>query len=189
MIDAERLANPEDEQDPHPPRERFSTSAGWRLSVNPQYDHGFPEASVLSPAAQRMPSVTSATLPPHAPSTRIGIIVTFGATPEMPIPLSFCAAIIPATCVPCQEDAGLSSSRHQSPGSVASISRPDPSLAVADKLIMSTPQSSLTAASRSGCETMPVSITATMTLRSPVVRSQAPTALTEPPAPLNSAHW
>ena len=54
----------------------------------------------------------------------------------MPIPLSVAAPISPATCVPCQllwlagSPAEHSLALFQSPGSLASASRPPPSLAV-----------------------------------------------------------
>ena len=55
------------------------------------------------PAAQRMPSATSLSYPPHLPSTRTGKILTPDAMPAIPMPLSDLAAMVPDTCVPCHE--------------------------------------------------------------------------------------
>ncbi|CAM5254362.1 hypothetical protein SVIOM74S_05459 [Streptomyces violarus] len=53
--------------------------------------------------------------------------------PAMPLPLPVAAAMVPATCVPCQEEleAGMpaphSFALYQSPGSAGLLSRPLPS--------------------------------------------------------------
>ena len=52
--------------------------------------------------ANRIASATSLSEPsPLLSSTRIGRIFASGATPAMPMSLFDCAAMIPATCVPC----------------------------------------------------------------------------------------
>ena len=105
----------------------------------------------------------------------------------MPMPLFVAAPIKPATWVPCQllELAG-SPALHsfalvQSPGSVGSLSRPVPSLAVVGAPPRSRPMKSYPGCSlpcRSGCSgRTPVSSTATTTDADPVVDVQAPTAL------------
>ena len=98
-----------------PPSDRFRIFAGVGLAGTP---------GTVPPAAQRMPSATSESDPPHAPSTRTGWILTSGAPPNTPIELFARAAIVPETCVPCQLEWPVP---HQSPGSEASGSRPSPS--------------------------------------------------------------
>ena len=103
-----------------------------------------------SPAAQRMPAITSESKPPHLPSTRTGSRRTLRPTLAMPMPLSVSAEITPATLVPCHELLRGSSSQPgsappvsrsdwvtQSPGSAASASRPLPSFAVSASDTMS----------------------------------------------------
>jgi hypothetical protein len=70
------------------------------------------------------------------PSTRTGTILAPYATPATPVLLFVAAAMVPATWVPCQLefDAGSpaphSPAAVQSPGSLASLSRPLPSFAM-----------------------------------------------------------
>src|SRR6188768_4014143 len=56
-----------------------------------------------TPAAQRMASTISEVAPPHLPNTRTGNTRALCATPATPLALLVRAAMIPATCVPCQE--------------------------------------------------------------------------------------
>ena len=87
-----------------------------------------------------MPAWMSESKPPHLPSTRTGRILTPKAVPAMPWPLFAAAPIRPAILVPCQElsstpqflncPLAFSPAVIQSPGSLASASRPSPSLAV-----------------------------------------------------------
>ena len=74
--------------------------------------------------------------PPHLPSTRRGRIFAPWAMPATPVALLVSAAIVPATCVPCQLDDVCPDPSHSpgaahSPGSCESSSRPVPSLEVA----------------------------------------------------------
>ena len=55
------------------------------------------------PAAQRMPSMMSATSAPHLPATRTGSTRPFQLMPATPTPLFVRAAMSPAITVPCQE--------------------------------------------------------------------------------------
>ena len=106
-----------------------------------------------SPAAQRMPAITSASLPPHFPKTRTGITFTPRATPAIPTLLLVAAPIRPSVCVPCHElfvtgqpasvPEAASALVMKSPGSLASASRPLPSPAEA-KLVPVKPSSGLT---------------------------------------------
>ena len=166
-------------QTPGPPRLRLRTLAGLGLLGTPVTG---------SPAAQRMPSAISESYPPTLPRTRIGRMRAFIATPTTPVELLPIPAMVPATCVPCQELGPLDPEKpqspllNQSPGSLASESRPVPSLALQGSEMKSYPGRTL--ALRSEWLLMPVSITATTALGEPVVRSQAAGALT-PYVPLS----
>ena len=91
------------------------------------------------PAAQRTPSSKSLSTAPHLPATRTGSTLAPQWMPATPSPLLLAAAISPAMAVPCQElfstsqplyaAVRLSAKVTQSPGSLASASRPSPSLA------------------------------------------------------------
>ncbi len=115
-------------QDPPPPSEMLSTFAGLALVGTPD---------TVPPDTQTIASAMSEVKPPHLPSTRAGTTLALNATPATPLPLLVTAAMVPATCVPCQLDASKvagSPGPHslgliQSPGSLASLSRPLPSLA------------------------------------------------------------
>src|SRR5262245_52346866 len=119
------------------PRLILMTRAGWGLFGTP---------GTGRPAAQRIPSLMSAVVPPHLPSTRTACTFTFQFTPATPAPLLVLPTpTVPATCVPCQllSSAGLpgshSFSATASPGSVGSLSRPPPSLAINVSEIISKP--------------------------------------------------
>ena len=118
----------------------------------------------------------------------------------MPTPLSVAAPMMPATCVPCHElalisqlekvEVARSAAETQSPGSLASLSRPSPSFEIAASLTMSWPGSNLPA--RSGwSKRTPVSSTAT-TIGAPRLVSQAETASiaeTASPSGARRYHW
>src|SRR4249919_1077217 len=80
--------------------------------------------STMPPDAHTTASEMSLNWPPQWPSTRIGNSCASPAIPAMPTPLLVTAAMVPATCVPCQL---LGAARHpavdqggawgQSPGS------------------------------------------------------------------------
>src|SRR5437660_7478921 len=113
-------------QEPRPPRLILITLAGVGLGGAP---------GTGRPAAHRMASLISAMVPPHLPSTRTACTRTFQFTPATPTALLvFPTPTVPATCVPCQLSGcgGLpgkhSLSATASPGHVASLSRPPPSL-------------------------------------------------------------
>ncbi len=80
-------------QAPDPPSERLRILAGVALTGTP---------GTLPPAAQRMAAAMSLVQPPHLPSTRTGWTFVSHAMPAMPTPLLPRAAMVPATCVPCQ---------------------------------------------------------------------------------------
>src|SRR5207244_12338285 len=114
-------------QAPDPPRLMLITWAGWVLVGTPR---------TRPPEAQVMASAMSEVKPPHLPSTRTGRILALRAMPATPTPLSDSAAMVPATCVPCQLDvSGVvlphSPALNQSPSSLGLASRPSPSRAVA----------------------------------------------------------
>ena len=119
------------------PRLRLITFAGFALTGNPS-DAQVPLAGA-APDDHRIASVMSDPKPKHLPSARTANILASYATPGMPTALLPTAAIVPATCVPCQEllrseqvskiGLALSSALIQSPGSEGSASRPSPSLA------------------------------------------------------------
>ena len=109
-------------------------------------------------------------------------------TPATPTPLLVSAAIVPATCVPCQElllaevPVPHSPAATQSPGSEGSASRALPSFpGIGNAEIMSYPPTNLPL--RSGWfGSEPVSITATRIDAEPVVRFQAAGRFTPPAA-------
>ncbi len=164
-----------------PPRLRFSTLAGFGLV-------GVPATG--TPAAHRIESATSSKVPPQRPSARTGTMRALGATPAIPSALFELAAMMPATWVPCHELPKSNGFWHSpvpksvSPGSDASASRPSSSLAIQVSLIMSKPVTRL--ASKSGCERMPVSMTATA-IEPDGVPSHAAAARI-PPAPVPNDH-
>jgi hypothetical protein len=130
----------------------------------------------VMPAAQRIASLMSVIVPPHLPSARTACSLTFQLTPATPTPLLVLPTpTVPDTCVPCQLFgwAGLpgkhSPAEIASPGSVGSLSRPPPSLAMNGSLIMSKPATRLGLPVMSGWfGRMPVSITATTTELEPL---------------------
>src|SRR3954453_12055458 len=88
------------------------------------------------PAAQLAPSSKSDVLAPQRPDTRTGWISDVQLIPASPSALCPAAPMIPAMKVPCQllSDASSSGGSHkpagrESPGSLASESRPLPSFA------------------------------------------------------------
>ncbi len=105
--------------------------------------------STCRPAAQRMPSRMSESVPPHLPSTRTGRICAPQLIPAIPVELFVLAARMPAVRVPCQELSptvqflnfvvATSADVTQSPGSEASASRPSPSFATAGSVMKSYP--------------------------------------------------
>src|SRR6185436_9918518 len=109
---------------PVPPNERLATRAGFGFAGTP---------ATVPPAAHTRPSEISDVYPPQRPSTRTGSMRALNATPATPDPLLVRAAIVPATCVPCQLEllAGVpaphSPAALQSPGSRASASLRFPS--------------------------------------------------------------
>ncbi len=117
-------------QGPGPPRLTLITCAGYGFAGTP---------GTASPAAQAMPSMMSESSPPHLPSTRTGRTFAAQSIPATPMPLSEFAATTPLTAVPCHELSSTAQSPKsgslrsfasiQSPGSVASASRPLPSFA------------------------------------------------------------
>ena len=122
---------------PRPPKLILMTFAGWGLFGTP---------GTGRPAAHRMPSLMSAMVPPHLPSTRTACTFTLQFTPATPTALLVPPIpTVPATCVPCQlaGRAGLpgkhSPAATPSPGSVGSPSRPSPSFALARSVTISKP--------------------------------------------------
>ncbi len=95
------------------------------------------------PPAQSIAATMSESLPPHLPSTRTGSSITSRPTEAMPMPLPVWAASRPAVWVPCQLLFSAawplphSPAVVQSPGSLASGSRPLPSPEVAVSLMKS----------------------------------------------------
>ena len=111
---------------PEPPRDMLMTSAGFGLAGTP---------ATVPPAAHTTASAMSDSEPPHLPSTRMGWIFAFGATPTTPWE-SATAATVPATWVPCHEESEApavphSPAAYQSPSSRGLESRPPPSRAAA----------------------------------------------------------
>jgi hypothetical protein len=104
-----------------------------------------------------MASLISAMVPPHFPSTRTACKRTSQFTPATPVALFVPdTPTVPATWLPCQlsPDGGLpgkhSPAALASPVSVGSPSRPSPSLAVNELLIMSNPETRLGEPAMSG---------------------------------------
>ena len=148
------------------PSERLITSAGLSFSG---------ALATSRPAAHRIPSIRSRSVPPHFPTPRTGSRRASGAMPAMPFPLPAAASAIPATCVPCQSESDtLQSSRKrpleasscvtQSPGSAGSASLPSPSFATSGEEMKSYPVS--TRPRTSVCATRPLS-TIAMTVALP----------------------
>ncbi len=115
-----------------PPRLTLITRAGVGLAGTLGTDR---------PPAQRMPSTVSESSAPQRPETRTGWMRAFQSTPAMFTPLLVSAPSVPATRVPCQlllvavvvgvEVPGqVNPTGTPSPASVASASRPPPSLAM-----------------------------------------------------------
>src|SRR5215213_7022480 len=71
----------------------LTTLAGVGLAGTPE---------TVPPDAHTIASAMSEVLPPHCASTRMGWIFASYAMPATPLPLLVAAAMVPATCVPCQ---------------------------------------------------------------------------------------
>src|SRR5262245_34251362 len=91
---------------PPPPRDRLITRAGNRFAPMPD---------TLTPQAHTIASAMSDVRPPQRPSTRSGTTFAPNATPATPLPLFVTAAIVPATCVPCQLELNAGSPAAQAP--------------------------------------------------------------------------
>ncbi len=99
------------------------------------------------PAAHSMASAMSEDMPPHLPSARTGWIRAFQSMPARSRPLLVAAPTTLATPVPCHDElatvqvlnrvSSLSALVSQSPGSLASASRPSPSLETAGSVMKS----------------------------------------------------
>ena len=100
------------------------------------------------------------------------MIETFQLTPTTPEPLLPTAPIVPATCVPCPWSSIGSASLLAKSQPYTSSTNPLPSLSIRSPATSPGFRQALAARSRWAWST-PVSITATTTLREPVVMSQA----------------
>jgi len=80
---------------PAPPRLMLITSARCAGTVPEPFG---------SAAANRIACAMSKSEPPSLPRTRIGMMRAAQSTPATPVPLSVWAPIVPATCVPWNEE-------------------------------------------------------------------------------------